>query len=184
MRNRIVKDLNNNWTFKKDSDSIWLDAKVPGCVHTDLLNNKKISDPFIGLNEIELQWIANENWIYKRSFIPDEDIFEMRFLILRFQGLDTYASVFFNGDEVLKTDNMFHPWEVDVKHLLKKGENEILIEFESPIQKILPKIKQMDYELPADNDQIKKTSPFTRKAPYHYGWDWGRHLRHQVFGSL
>ena len=82
MRNRIVKDLNNNWTFKKDSDSIWLDAKVPGCVHTDLLNNKKISDPFIGLNEIELQWIANENWIYKRSFIPDEDIFEMGFLIL------------------------------------------------------------------------------------------------------
>ena len=31
----------------------------------------------------------------------------------------------------------------------------------------------MDYEFPADNDQIKKTSPFTRKAPYHYGWDWG-----------
>ena len=173
MRNRIVKNLNNNWTFKKDSDTNWLDAKVPGCVHTDLLNNKKINDPFIGLNEIELQWIANENWIYKRSFIPDEDIFEMGFVVLRFQGLDTYASVFFNGDEVLKTDNMFHPWEVDVKHLLKKGENEILIEFESPIQKILPKMKHMDYELPADNDQIKKTSPFTRKAPYHYGWDWG-----------
>ena len=173
MRNRIVKNLNNNWTFKKDSDSIWLDAKVPGCVHTDLLNNKKINDPFIGLNEIDLQWIANENWIYKRSFSPDTDIFEMGFVILRFQGLDTYASVFFNGNKVLKTDNMFHPWEIDVKHLLKKGENEVLIEFESPIKKILPKMKHMEYELPADNDQIKKTSPFTRKAPYHYGWDWG-----------
>ena len=75
MRNKIVKNLNNNWTFKKDSDPIWLDAQVPGCVHTDLLNNKKINDPFIGLNEIELQWIANENWIYKRIFITDEDIF-------------------------------------------------------------------------------------------------------------
>ena len=100
MKNRIVKNLNNNWTFKKDSDTIWLDAQVPGCVHTDLLNNKKINDPFIGLNEIELQWIANENWIYKRSFTPDEDIFEMGFVILRFQGLDTYASVFVNGNQV------------------------------------------------------------------------------------
>lgn len=173
MRNKIVKDLNNNWTFKRDSDSVWLDAQVPGCVHTDLLKNKKIKDPFVGLNETELQWIANENWIYKRSFTPDADIFEMEFIILRFQGLDTYASVFLNDNEVLKANNMFHPWEVDVKHLLKNGENELLIEFESPIQKILPKMKHMEYELPADNDQIKKTSPFTRKAPYHYGWDWG-----------
>lgn len=29
-------------------------------------------------------------------------------------------------------------------------------------------------ELPAGNDKgIVKTSVFTRKAPYHYGWDWG-----------
>ena len=34
-------------------------------------------------------------------------------------------------------------------------------------------MNKMTYELPADNDQIKKTSPHTRKAPYHYGWDWG-----------
>ena len=31
----------------------------------------------------------------------------------------------------------------------------------------------LNYRLPADNDQAGKTSPFTRKAPYHYGWDWG-----------
>ena len=102
MRNKIVKNLNNNWTFKRDSESDWLKAEVPGCVHTDLLNNKKINDPFVGLNEAELQWIANENWIYKRSFTPDADIFEMEFIILRFQGLDTYASVFLNDNEVLK----------------------------------------------------------------------------------
>ena len=32
---------------------------------------------------------------------------------------------------------------------------------------------KLNYQLPAPNDQGEKTSPFTRKAPYHYGWDWG-----------
>ena len=38
---------------------------------------------------------------------------------------------------------------------------------------ILPVMAKLDYELPAVNDQGEKTSPYTRKAPYHYGWDWG-----------
>ena len=120
-----------------------------------------------------MQWISDENWVYRKTISVDKNIFEMDFIFLRFQGLDTYATVFLNGNEILKTDNMFYAWEVNVKKFILKGDNKILIEFESPIQKILPKMKYMDYEFPADNDQIKKTSPFTRKAPYHYGWDWG-----------
>ena len=173
MRNKIVKNLNHGWDFKNSSETEWLEADVPGCVHTDLLRNNKINDPFKGLNETELQWISDENWIYRKRFSVDDDIFKMEFIILRFQGLDTYATIFLNGNKILKTDNMFRPWEVHVKEHLRIGENDLIIEFESPIQKILPKMKDMDYELPADNDQIKKTSPFTRKAPYHYGWDWG-----------
>jgi beta-mannosidase len=32
---------------------------------------------------------------------------------------------------------------------------------------------KLDYQLPASNDQGEKTSPYTRKAPYQFGWDWG-----------
>ena len=65
MRNKLVKNLNSGWTFKKKSDNNWLEAEVPGCIHTDLLYNRKIEDPFVGLNENKLQWIADEKWIYK-----------------------------------------------------------------------------------------------------------------------
>ena len=68
---------------------------------------------------------------------------------------------------------MFHPWAAEVKDILKEGENELVVHFFSPINKILPILRSSDYILPADNDQIKNTSPYTRKAPYHYGWDWG-----------
>lgn len=38
--------LDSNWQFRKAGDTEWLPAKVPGCVHTDLLDHKKIPDPF------------------------------------------------------------------------------------------------------------------------------------------
>jgi len=58
----LAQNFNRNlssekWTFKKKADSIWLSAKVPGTVHTDLLANKIIPDPFFGTNEKQLQWI-------------------------------------------------------------------------------------------------------------------------------
>ena len=68
---------------------------------------------------------------------------------------------------------MFHPWEKDVSNLLKSGKNELKVVFHSPTKKVLPIMKQKKYKLPADNDQAGDTSPYTRKAPYHYGWDWG-----------
>ena len=173
MRNKLEKKINENWSFRIASDQKWIKAKVPGCVHTDLLYNNLIADPFYGTNEKDLQWISDECWEYKTIFDLDNEFISKEVQLLKFYGLDTYAKVYVNGKLLIESNNMFHPWEVSVKNIFILGENEILVSFESPIQKILPKMSKMNYELPADNDQIKKTSPYTRKAPYHYGWDWG-----------
>ncbi len=173
MRNKLEKKINDNWVFRKASDKKWLEAQVPGCVHTDLHDNNLIPDPFYGTNEKELQWISDENWEYKKIIDVDNEFLSREVQLLRFYGLDTYARVFINGSLLTASNNMFHPWDVDVKGIFKLGRNEILVFFDSPIKKVLPKMNKMTYELPADNDQIKKTSPHTRKAPYHYGWDWG-----------
>jgi beta-mannosidase len=50
-------EVNKNWVFSEVGKNTWLPANVPGCVHTDLLNNKKIDDPFFRINEKKLQWI-------------------------------------------------------------------------------------------------------------------------------
>ena len=173
MRNKLEKKINKNWTFRKVSEEKWLKAQVPGCVHTDLYDNELIQDPFYGTNEKDLQWISHENWEYKTILDLDDEFINKEVQLLKFYGLDTYAKVYVNGKLLIESNNMFRPWAVSVKNVFQLGENEILVSFESPIQKILPKMSKMDYELPADNDQIKKTSPHTRKAPYHYGWDWG-----------
>ncbi|MEL0338150.1 MAG: sugar-binding domain-containing protein [bacterium] len=173
MRNKLEISITKNWIFRKALDQKWYKAQVPGCIHTDLLNNKIIPDPFYGTNEEDLHWISDENWEYRTTIDINNEILRKNVQLLKFYGLDTYAKVYVNGKLLIESNNMFHPWEVSVKNIFQLGKNEILVSFESPVQKILPKMSKMDYELPADNDQIKKTSPHTRKAPYHYGWDWG-----------
>jgi beta-mannosidase len=165
--------LNSGWKFREVNKSEWLPATVPGCVHTDLLANKKIEDPFYRNNEKDLQWIGKTDWEYQTAFNVSAETLRRRNIEIVFQGLDTYADVFLNDKEILAADNMFRTWRVDVKNALKQGENILRIRFRSPINEILPLMKKLDYELPAVNDQGEKTSPYTRKAPYQYGWDWG-----------
>jgi beta-mannosidase len=168
-----VIPLNTSWRFREVGKPTWHSAVVPGCVHTDLLNNKLIDDPFWRDNEKKQQWIGKTDWEYTTTFNVTPETLQREKLELVFEGLDTYANVFLNGTALLNTDNMFRTWRADAKPLLKSGPNTLHIRFRSPINEILPIMAKMDYELPAGNDQGEKTSPHTRKAPYQYGWDWG-----------
>ena len=165
--------ISQGWQFREVGKTDWHNATVPGCVHTDLLANKLIDDPFYRDNEKKQQWIGKTDWEYQTTFKVTPQTLARENVELVFEGLDTYASVFLNEQLVLKADNMFRTWRVNAKPTLKAGENTLRIVFRSPINEILPVMAKMNYQLPASNDQGEKTSPFTRKAPYHYGWDWG-----------
>lgn len=172
--------IDKNWQFKLEDDSVWLSATVPGCVHTDLLKNQKIEDPFFGMNEKKLQWIDKKNWVYQTSFFVNKDVYASKNKELHFKGLDTYATVILNTDTILQADNMFREWHVNIQNILKAGTNKLTIVFKSPIKIGLQKLAEFGYNLPANNDQSEngeigdqKVSVFTRKAGYHYGWDWG-----------
>jgi len=181
----IQQKIEDNWKFNQVGKNEWLPATVPGTVHTDLLANKKIEDPFYRMNEHNLQWIDKVDWEYKTTFTVDKKILRKERIDLDFKGLDTYADVFVNGKKVLAADNMFREWKVDVKKVLKEGENELHIVFRSPINEGIKKYDAQGYELPvSDNDLAvigkvegrKKVSIYTRKAGYHFGWDWGPRL--------
>jgi len=170
---RTVVPIEGGWQFRELGKTDWHSAAVPGCVHTDLLANKLIEDPFYRDNEKKQQWIGKTDWEYRTTFnVPGQTV-KRENLVLVFEGLDTYAHVYLNEQLVLKADNMFRTWRVDAKLALKAGDNTLRILFRSPINEILPVMAKLKYQLPAANDQGEKTSPFTRKAPYHYGWDWG-----------
>ncbi len=172
-----VCTLHSDWTFCQVGDTLWSDAKVPGTIHQDLLNHNRIPNPFYGMNEEAVQWVENEDWMYRTSFVVTEEQLNRDAAVLELDGLDTYADVFLNGALILRSDNMFVGHKVPVKSVLRKGENRLLIRFRSAVKETLPQWETNGFDYPADNDHSsKRVSIYTRKAPYSYGWDWGIRL--------
>ena len=160
--------LKNGWQFRQEKTVKWNAATVPGEVHTDLLNNKLIPDPFFRDNEKKLQWIEKKNWEYKTSFQVTPEALKKKNAALVFDGLDTYATVYLNGKLILKANNMFRQWRVDVKKYLHPGTNKLVVVFVSA-QNVVDLLAKRDlpFVIP-DNPRL-----YVRKAQYHFGWDWG-----------
>ncbi|MCX7987000.1 MAG: glycoside hydrolase family 2 protein [Bacteroidales bacterium] len=173
------KEIKDGWQFSQAGMNEWKPATVPGTVHTDLLDNKVIPDPFFRTNEKDLQWIDKVNWEYQTVFEVSPEVLRAKNIILVFYGLDTYADIYLNDAPLFSADNMFRTWKIDIKPYVKQ-KNTLRIYFHSPINKGLQLLEKHGYRLPAANDQSENgglgpnaVSIFTRKAPYSYGWDWG-----------
>ena len=165
----VIIDLDKAWLFKAVNASQWQSASIPGNVHSDLLNHNLIKNPFLGANEDSLQWISQTDWEYKTTFSVDKETLKKKHISLNFRGLDTYASVYLNDLLILKANNAFRAFKVDVTSILT-SKNDIHIIFEhNTITEEKEKAK-LSYSLPEGN------RIFTRKAQFQYGWDWGPKL--------
>lgn len=160
-----------NWKFRQaDKDQKWTSVKHdrPNTeIFPDLLENGLIPDPFLDLNERSVQWVGLADWEYSTEFEykPSGKVAE-----LVFEGLDTYATVYLNGQKLFYSNNMFHVHKIDVKNQLKIGKNELLIRFNSALRESkLEESKHRPHQL-WNGDSARL---FARKAQYHYGWDWG-----------
>jgi beta-mannosidase len=148
----------------------WIAASVPGTVHQDLMAAGRIPDPFIGLNELDVQWVGEADWLYRCAFDLDQALLQEGQLDLCLDGLDTFATLWVNGQQVLSSDNMFIPQRVPVASLLRPGQNELWLLFESAIRRAQQ--RQAEYSvLTAWNGDFSRL--YVRKAQYHFGWDWG-----------
>lgn len=165
--------LHDNWSFYQEGEEVHYKATVPGVVQLDLMENGLIPDPFLGTNEDSIQWVERENWLYEKEFdLPRLDTQKVYDLV--FEGLDTYAEVYLNDSLILKADNMFCQWRVDVRPFLQKQKNKLCILFRSPIAVNKDKLDGRPYHKTAENEAAKPhVSVYTRKAPHHFGWDWG-----------
>lgn len=182
-QNLIIQNIHNDWKFKQARLNNWYAATVPGVVHTDLLANAIIEDPYFRLNERGLQWIDKEDWVYETTLKITDQIRNKDNIRITFKGLDTYADVYLNDQKIISANNMFREWQAEIKNLLKPGENKLRVYFNSVVKIDLPKVDSLPYFYHASNDQSqngglmdKKISVFARKAGYHYGWDWGPRL--------
>ncbi|KAI1072862.1 hypothetical protein LB507_011455 [Fusarium sp. FIESC RH6] len=170
-----IVDLATGWKLKRsdEGDDTWMTVeKVPTVVHLDLLNNKKIPDPFVGTNELDVEWVGEHSWTYETTF-NGPAISDNAQVYLLLDGLDTLAHVRLNGTTILKSDNMFLSHRVDITALLQQSKsNTLSIEFDSALLagRALEK-EHSEHNFVAFNGEASRLA--VRKAQYHWGWDWG-----------
>ncbi|MBP1649208.1 MAG: csxA, partial [Bacteroidetes bacterium] len=176
-------DLNGHWKVKAAGSSAsipssaavarrWMDASVPGVIHTDLLNAGVIPDPFIGTDENLVQWVADVPWVYRRTFDIPAAVLKERRIELVAEGLDTVARIRINGRQVGTSRNMFTAARFEIRRFLRTGTNSIEVRFESPVKRAKAEEKahgRLQVELEPHRVHI-------RKAQYSFGWDWGPRL--------
>lgn len=177
MTTREVIPLNTGWQFKEADkpDSKYLDvAQFPTNVHLDLLHHKLIPDPYIGKNELEVQWIGETIWVYRTTFATPKKASSAGSggvkAVIAFDGLDTFATVVLNGKTILESDNMFTPERVDVTDVIKKdegAENEMVITFDSAYLRGWKLVeKYPDHKWGVWNGDISRLA--VRKTQYHW----------------
>lgn len=78
--------LHEGWQFKQVRGTNWFPATVPGEVHTDLMANGIIEDPFFQLNERGVQWVDKEDWEYTTTFVADKELLGKECIDLVLEG--------------------------------------------------------------------------------------------------
>ncbi len=182
---KIEVSLNGSWKLKgftelegktqracepKFPTEDWFSAKVPGTVHTDLMANNVIPDPFRDLNEETARWVDDVEWWYRKDFELSSDVLEKEIVELAFDGIDTFATVWVNGTEIGETCNMFTPYRFNVKKYIIKGRNTIAVRLK-PAKKAAEELQKKHKTLQAKYKFPPRS--YLRKAQYSFGWDWG-----------
>ncbi|TCC95856.1 glycoside hydrolase family 2 protein [Pedobacter hiemivivus] len=111
----------------------WMPATVPGTVLTTLLNNKKVPDPFYGMNNLQIKDVYDTGnayytyWFVKsftQTAVGDEQIW------LKLRGVNYKCEVFLNGKKVnaITHEGMHLRQQYNITKLLAaNGENRLAI---------------------------------------------------------
>ncbi|OIQ37570.1 MAG: hypothetical protein BM555_00500 [Crocinitomix sp. MedPE-SWsnd] len=163
-------DYLDKWTLELGKHDF--QTTIPSEVHLDLYQSGTTTHPFNWNDSFSENMIEKGSFTYYTSFLG-ENYLEKDNIELVFEGLDTYADVYLNDSCILKANNMFRSWEVDIKNLIKTGQNSLRVEFTNPTIFNEEHVKSAKYQLPSGNETVDlKVSNYTRKAAYQFGWDW------------
>lgn len=175
----IRTDLHAGWTVRAAGGPVPADiaaetvpATVPGTVHTDLLDAELIPDPYLGENETALAWFHRAAWLYE-TVIDAAPAAEDERVDLVFEGLDTVATIDFDGAELGTTANMHRSYRFDVRERLRDGAIPLSVRFDSALEHA-EQVQKLIGERPRPYP-----NPFNavRKMACSFGWDWGPDLQ-------
>ncbi|KAI2463727.1 glycoside hydrolase family 2 protein [Annulohypoxylon bovei var. microspora] len=174
-----IVDLSDvEWTLKNDGNNISVPGKVPSHVHLDLHASNVIDDPYYGLNDFNMRWIALSNWTYTSELLGLSPAGNSSTFLL-FNGLDIFSDIRLCSQSVASTNNQFRQYFFNVTDILSSCESsspELQIQFGSA-----PKIAEDIANQPGQETWpwgVEGLFEFThrqfiRKEQSDFGWDWG-----------
>ncbi|KQR10575.1 glycoside hydrolase family 2 protein [Cellulomonas sp. Leaf334] len=174
-----TQDLYDGWSLTAvagpvptDLDGRRVRARVPGTSHTALREAGLIPDPYLDRNEEVLAWMKRTDWAYERDLdladaAPDERV------DLVFDGIDTVATLTFDGHEIGRTANQHRSYRFDVRDLLRPATQRLRVELRSALvhaeaEAVRLGPRPLAYEQPFN---------MVRKMACSFGWDWGPDLQ-------
>ena len=163
--NPLIQNLNDSWNVTTDTLDINMQVDVPSVIIADMYEEGLIPHPYYSDVEPSLLWIPQREWVYTLNFDADDNVIKEDVIELVFEGLDTYADVWLNGEHLFYADNMFRTWTCDVEDILKEKDNNIKIKF-YPFDKVRDSLIET-YPL-----RFPEKYAVMRKAAYQNGWDW------------
>jgi len=172
-------DLNGNWSLAFTQEALPLKsaaeveragldvipARVPGNFELDLQRAELLPEPFHGMNMKKVNELEDRHLYYFRSFEARNEAGLEPFLV--FEGLDTFAEVFLNGELIASCDNMLVPHEIPLSGKLRDGVNELFVHIRPAV------LEAMKYDYPPymAAHVVGYESLYARRAPHSYGWD-------------
>jgi beta-mannosidase len=166
-----VMDLAGLWRLRCNARNIEVDYPVPGDVHSALIAADQIPDPYKGRNELDVRWVADEEWVASKSFTLDT--IESGEYHLNIDYLDTLADVHLNGVHVLHAENCFRHYQLNITEVLKVGQNTVEVTLHSNTKAANEKQAAQPFYIPysVSNNPIPNGN-MLRKPQCHFGWDW------------
>ena len=173
----VIPLTGDDWIIS-DNQSISAQGQVPGTIHTILLAAKLIPDPYVGYNDVNLRYLVYSSWTFRKSFSLTDDFLSLTQFTIHFDQIDTVANITLNGCFIGRTNSMFIPYSFNVLRSCLQANNELRIDFESPIKYAANQAKAYNEtvlpECPADVQHGECHVQFIRKEICSFSWDWVR----------
>ena len=92
---------------------------VPGGIFSNLMDRDVLDNVFFGSGDADSVWVGEGDWTYNLTFTVVEELLAHRVVSLVFEGLDTFATILINGNEVGTSENMFVRYTYNIKDQLQ-----------------------------------------------------------------
>ena len=137
-----------------------IDAVVPGNLELDLVRAGKFpADFYVGANLLESQKLeAHHLWYFTEFETTDNDT------DILFEGIDTYAEIYIDGEYWGYSENMLIPYEYPIDELTA-GKHSIVVHIRPTL------IEARSIPTQAIGHGNRADAHKVRKAPYMFGWD-------------